>query len=972
VGLLLGVAVSAQAAVVLEDSFASFTLGAVWQAHGSGIPDAALGVVPYGTDGASLRLGTAPGAAGEVTGIETASSFPLAGVRLVRVTARLRPLNQTGTGDGGASDASAGVAVIGASGAFTRAVAGANRPTQPDWGDFYADSEGSADKSAAYVHFPPNDPTAGGGAEAFRTFVLEISASGTRLTTLASSGAPLATAPFDAFNPNLNLASFGSSLTVALFQARSDSNLALPEHSFGDVDSVKVEVDADMVTLLDDPFQPAAGGPGSNWEAAGAGLPNAVSDRINLDGTHLGLRLRTQDTSGATYGVQLVSPLTIPADATGVDVDFFVQPRNGGSFDARLLIEDIGDTDSLALSFNEFFPGGGVRRLAVLGSGGGGAFSQTSGEYAFGPGTFYHVLASVGAAGTKVQFKSEDLSTTLYTATVPQLTLANLLGSKVRLSILQADREHSEPYIDSPECLVDRLTVSVSFNPPPELKLVIAKGGNIIDDSKPSGTPHPGTNVGATWAAADTDAAGRTQSGVMQFSAAATNQIVLAADPDFNSTSGTIMFWLRSAGTTGSGSEGAMLFDRRPSDINGAPGAVLVQTDGGKVLFEAASGSGLKGYPTEVSQRINLDGTHLGYRMRTSDQGSAVRGVQLATPFDIPLEETSLAVDLFVEPRAGGACPARLVLAASGGKTLVLSLNQSLGGHARQFVASGVGGGGAFEQSSEDGIYSDYGFYHIRATIDSMGAAVELAGEDGGVVLFAAVVPELTIADIAGSSLQVYILQAANSASATEALVDNLTLSMAVAGAFDDTFEPPGDGPGANWVAAQSIGVAIQFQSVRAIADNRWHHIAVVYDQAAAAPTTLYIDGALDATQNNLAGWAWGPTRAIELGRSHESQWRALNGLLDDFRIYNRKLTAAEIGQAAGTAGLVDPEALAVRFDFESAPSGATLRWPGGGGLESTADLTPPIQWSPVPRAVSPLFIDPGTGPQVFYRALGL
>lgn len=239
VALILAGTASVRAGVELSDDFTSFTLGDTWQAHGAGAPDVGLSIVAgIGTDGSSLRLGTAPGAANEIVGIESKTSFALTGATLIRVTARMRPLNQTGVGDGGASDASVGVALIGSSGSFARASAGANRPTAPDWGDFYADSEASVDTNAAFLHFPPNDPD--GGAESFRTYVLEIGPDGTSLTTLSSSGDPLVLTAFNVLNPNLTLASFGTSVTVALYQQRSDSTQA-PENSFGDIDSVVVE-----------------------------------------------------------------------------------------------------------------------------------------------------------------------------------------------------------------------------------------------------------------------------------------------------------------------------------------------------------------------------------------------------------------------------------------------------------------------------------------------------------------------------------------------------------------------------------------------------------------------------------------------------------------------------------------------------------------------------------------------------------
>jgi hypothetical protein len=318
-GLLLGIVPLVRAAVVFEDSFTEFTLGAQWQAYGAGAPELSLGIVGIGADGSSLRMGSSPGVGGELVGIQTATPFPLAGVQLVRVTGRVRPLNQTGAGDGGASDASAGIAVIGASGAYSRASAGANRPSPPDWGDFYVDSEGSANANAAFVHFPPNDPA--GGAESFRTFVLEISADGTTLTTLSSAGEPLAVTPFNVQNPNLTLAAFGDNFTVALFQQRSDANVS-PENTFGDFDSVKVET----VTNADDTD---GDGIPNAYEIANGLNPNVNDANLDLDKDGLsnlkeyqrGTKANNPDTDGDGLldGVESDTGVYVSAADTGTN-----------------------------------------------------------------------------------------------------------------------------------------------------------------------------------------------------------------------------------------------------------------------------------------------------------------------------------------------------------------------------------------------------------------------------------------------------------------------------------------------------------------------------------------------------------------------------------------------------------------------------------------------------------------------------
>jgi hypothetical protein len=111
--------------------------------------------------------------------------------------------------------------------------------------------------------------------------------------------------------------------------------------------------------------------------------------------------------------------------------------------------------------------------------------------------------------------------------------------------------------------------------------------GGVIEDSKPSGTLHHGFNHGATWTASDIDSAPRTRNGVEHFSALAGAQVTVPADPDFNGTSGTIMFWMRAnAPLPTLGNEGSILFDRRTT-----AGTVLVMADTGALFFQAAGGA---------------------------------------------------------------------------------------------------------------------------------------------------------------------------------------------------------------------------------------------------------------------------------------------------------------------------------------------------------------------------------------------
>jgi hypothetical protein len=83
-----------------------------------------------------------------------------------------------------------------------------------------------------------------------------------------------------------------------------------------------------------------------------------------------------------------------------------------------------------------------------------------------------------------------------------------------------------------------------------------------------------------------------------------------------------------------------------------------------------------------------------------------------------------------------------------------------------------------------------------------------------------------------------------------------------------------------------------------------WHHIAVVLggttgtvDGGMVYTGTLYIDGAAVATNNamSLRPSNLGNTMNNWIGRSAFSQDPYFAGLIDDFRVYNRALTAADI-----------------------------------------------------------------------------
>ncbi|HEY3862522.1 MAG TPA: LamG-like jellyroll fold domain-containing protein [Verrucomicrobiae bacterium] len=152
------------------------------------------------------------------------------------------------------------------------------------------------------------------------------------------------------------------------------------------------------------------------------------------------------------------------------------------------------------------------------------------------------------------------------------------------------------------------------------------------------------------------------------------------------------------------------------------------------------------------------------------------------------------------------------------------------------------------------------------------------------------------------------------------------------------------------------------------VVDGNWHHIALTYDQSASGTVTLYIDGTEALANQNTTNWAWPANQELELGRSHDPYWYRYDGQMDDFRIYNRILTPAEvatIGTFATSDNLIDTSALQLRYNFDNVGIGDTLTWPFG-VLRSTTTLNS-TNWPIVTGATSPFPFLP-TGTAGFFR----
>jgi hypothetical protein len=173
-----------------------------------------------------------------------------------------------------------------------------------------------------------------------------------------------------------------------------------------------------------------------------------------------------------------------------------------------------------------------------------------------------------------------------------------------------------------------------------------------------------------------------------------------------------------------------------------------------------------------------------------------------------------------------------------------------------------------------------------------------------------------------------------------------------------------GDGSPGNLNVQGPTGSGIAFVSSGAVGDDKWHFVALTFDQSATGGANLYIDGALDSTNGNGASWTWTLGQPLEIGYSSDATWTAYNGVLDDVRYYNAELSSSLINTLFHN--VVDDNDLVMQLNFTAPPgNGFVLNWLEGSAiLQSAPALTGP--WIDLPGAASPYTIVPATTQQFF------
>ena len=119
-----------------------------------------------------------------------------------------------------------------------------------------------------------------------------------------------------------------------------------------------------------------------------------------------------------------------------------------------------------------------------------------------------------------------------------------------------------------------------------------------------------------------------------------------------------------------------------------------------------------------------------------------------------------------------------------------------------------------------------------------------------------------------------------------------------------------GGGPGQiGWSVWTDTG-QLDYGSSSRVDDGDWHHVAGVFDNGT---STIYIDGYHEAPATGGSTFGTGNTRFGYVGLGSESTTfnadprtpaNFFEGDVDDFRIYQRALSAAEV---AGMAGRTSP-----------------------------------------------------------------
>ena len=425
----------------------------------------------------------------------------------------------------------------------------------------------------------------------------------------------------------------------------------------------------------------------------------------------------------------------------------------------------------------------------------------------------------------------------------------------------------------------------------------------LLDTAPGHAVSHDGINDNVSWVASD---AGR--SGLLKFTAqSAKSQFTVAPHADFDSTVGTITFWMNSAGNVGAGNDGALILDRR-----GGAGDVIVLSNTGELLVQATSapGSVANSFAT-IATVADGEWHHVAYVYDQSLEGYTKIFVDGELDTDQPtLNEWFWEPDRQLE---FGVSHDPWWRRYDGRLDDVRFYNVDLSDNVAQIMQEQT------PQVATSNLVARYDFANGGNPLADSGPAGTAAhdGTNDGVVWESSYQQRTGVMKfMAGASLGsqftvdphadfdeptgticFWVKTSGNTGPGNDASIvfDRRT-------GIGDVIAMMNDGTLVVQATSAPGSVANSFVTSGTINDDQWHHVAYVYDQGVDEMTQIYIDGELDSEQAAVADWFWDPDRQLEFGRSSDPYWRRFDGLMDDVRIYNRRLTAAEILEVASAS----------------------------------------------------------------------
>jgi hypothetical protein len=458
-----------------------------------------------------------------------------------------------------------------------------------------------------------------------------------------------------------------------------------------------------------------------------------------------------------------------------------------------------------------------------------------------------------------------------------------------------------------------------------------APANDVIVDSSPAAT-HPGANKGATWVASE-----NSRSGVMDFKAPIPNQIIVPAIPALNSSTGTISFWIKTPGNLVGGDFAAILVDRRTG-----VGDVITLTDGGQIFVQArGSGGGANSFST--AKVINDDAWHyVAYVYDQSASGSI-----------------SIYVDGFLDANNANSQawswpvnqPLELGSSHDSYWRVFVGLMDDFQVHNRMLTADEVFDAYFGTPVLDSSLVERLNFTAAPVNdvvVDSSASnnsgtnrgAIWVSSDTGrdGLMRFALPVSQITVIphpdfDSPTGTIAFWMKSTGNIGPGDFA---SMIFDRRADSRNGDVITMKDDGT-IFWQAELNppFTRANTGNTQARVNDGQWHHVAYVYDQSDTGSIRIYIDGVSSAFQTNSVAWAWPSAQELEFGLSHDGFWFGFNGALDDARIYNRMLSATEVGRIG----------VAPTFRFDLEPEGQTVFVGDDVTLTAGANMPAEYQW---------------------------